>query len=199
MIVDFAQFKDLIDNIGGDRHRRAGADPVEQVRLPVRRCRLRDSGRAGASRKGRQHMDGQSALIYSRIRENQLDPARHATSRAAAASRRCCSAAMRKLLGFGTFVSLPFERQEPAAAARNRPVGVAIRPARLGAEARRRQRRAPLPARRDATRRAATSSAARRTARDRDVSRALGAAAAAARLRACSAPAASSATQAFAP
>ena len=56
--------------------RRAEADPVEPLRLPVHRHRCAaTSGTAGAFAKGPQHMNGERALIYSRIRENQLDPA----------------------------------------------------------------------------------------------------------------------------
>ena len=36
MVVNFADFKDLIDALGGIDDQRAEADPLEPVRLPVR-------------------------------------------------------------------------------------------------------------------------------------------------------------------
>ena len=53
VIVDFDGFKELIDAVGGIDDQRAGADPLEQVRLPVSDAgALRPLGRAGASRRG---------------------------------------------------------------------------------------------------------------------------------------------------
>ena len=106
MIVDFAQFKDLIDNIGG-------IDIT--VPAPILSNRFDcPYDAAGCARwkgwrfaKGRQHMDGRRALIYSRIRENQLDPRDTDISRGAR-QQAVLNAALRKLLGFGTFVKLPF-------------------------------------------------------------------------------------------
>ncbi len=52
VVVNFADFKDLIDAARRDRRQRAEADPLEPVRLPVRDAgALRSSGRAGGSRR----------------------------------------------------------------------------------------------------------------------------------------------------
>jgi hypothetical protein len=53
-------------------------------------------------------MDGKRALIYSRIRENQLDPRDTDVTRGGR-QQAVLRAALHKLLGFGTFMRLPFE------------------------------------------------------------------------------------------
>ena len=58
-------------------------------------------------RKGMQHMNGQRALIYSRIRENQLNPADSDITRGLR-QQAVMRAVMAKLLGAGTVLHLPF-------------------------------------------------------------------------------------------
>jgi LCP family protein required for cell wall assembly len=107
MIVDFANFKDLIDNIGGIDITVPAAILSNRFDCPY--------DAAGCARwkgwrfaKGRQHMDGRRALIYSRIRENQLDP-RDTDITRGGRQQAVLRAALHKLLGFGTFVKLPFD------------------------------------------------------------------------------------------
>jgi len=106
MIVDFAQFKDLIDNIGGIDITVPAPILSNKFDCPY--------DAAGCARwkgwrfaKGRQHMDGRRALIYSRIRENQLDPRDTDISRGGR-QQAVLRAALHKLLGMGTFTKLPF-------------------------------------------------------------------------------------------
>lgn len=106
MIVDFASFKDLIDNIGGIDITVPAPILSNKFDCPY--------DAAGCARwkgwrfaKGRQHMDGKRALIYSRIRENQLDP-RDTDITRGGRQQAVLRAALHKLLGFGTFVKLPF-------------------------------------------------------------------------------------------
>jgi polyisoprenyl-teichoic acid--peptidoglycan teichoic acid transferase len=106
MIVDFTQFKDLIDNIGGIDITVPAPILSNKFDCPY--------DAAGCARwrgwrfaKGRQHMDGRRALIYSRIRENQLDP-RDTDITRGGRQQAVLRAALHKLLGFGTFVKLPF-------------------------------------------------------------------------------------------
>ena len=106
MIVDFAQFKELIDNIGG-------IDIT--VPAPILSNRFDcPYDAAGCARwqgwrfaKGRQHMDGRRALISSRIRENQLDPRDTDVTRGGR-QQAVLRAALHKLLGLSTFAKLPF-------------------------------------------------------------------------------------------
>jgi LCP family protein required for cell wall assembly len=107
MIVDFANFKDLIDNIGGIDITVPAPILSNKFDCPY--------DAAGCARwkgwrfaKGRQHMDGRRALIYSRIRENQLDP-RDTDITRGGRQQAVLRAALHKLLGLGTFVKLPFD------------------------------------------------------------------------------------------
>jgi polyisoprenyl-teichoic acid--peptidoglycan teichoic acid transferase len=106
MIVDFGAFKDLIDNIGGIDITVPAPILSNKFDCPY--------DAAGCARwqgwrfaRGRQHMDGRRALIYSRIRENRLDPRDTDISRGGR-QQAVLRAALHKLLGFGTFVKLPF-------------------------------------------------------------------------------------------
>src|SRR5436190_3825993 len=107
MIVDFANFKDLIDNIGGIDI--TVPAPILSNKFD---CPYDAAGcakwRGWRFAKGRQHMDGRRALIYSRIRENQLDPRDTDISRGGR-QQAVLRAALHKLLGFGTYVKLPFD------------------------------------------------------------------------------------------
>jgi anionic cell wall polymer biosynthesis LytR-Cps2A-Psr (LCP) family protein len=58
--------------------------------------------------KGVQHMDGHRALIYSRIRENRLDPSWTDVQRAQN-QQQVMQAAMSKLASASTFFRLPFD------------------------------------------------------------------------------------------
>jgi polyisoprenyl-teichoic acid--peptidoglycan teichoic acid transferase len=106
MVVDFAAFKDLIDNVGGIDITVPAPILSNKFDCPY--------DAAGCARwkgwrfaKGRQHMDGRRALIYSRIRENQLDP-RDTDITRGGRQQAVLRAAMHKLLGVGTFARLPF-------------------------------------------------------------------------------------------
>src|SRR5262249_8773603 len=59
-------------------------------------------------RRGTQHMNGQQALIYSRIRENQLDPGENDLTRAAR-QQAVVQAAEAKLTSVRTLTGLPFD------------------------------------------------------------------------------------------
>jgi LCP family protein required for cell wall assembly len=83
MVVNFADFKDLIDALGGIDVN--VPKPIRSNRFdcpfPTQaRCNRWDGWRF---HKGTQHMNGQRALIYSRIRENILDPSENDITRGA--------------------------------------------------------------------------------------------------------------------
>ena len=105
-IVDFNQFKDVIDEIGGI---------TVDVRKPIlsnrfdcpyaaAKCATWQGWRFG---KGKQHMNGQRALIYTRIRENRLDPGENDLTRAER-QQQVIQAISSKLAGVGTFLDMPF-------------------------------------------------------------------------------------------
>jgi LCP family protein required for cell wall assembly len=107
MFVDFLAFKDLIDNIGGidvNVPEPILSNPFD-CPYDVQRCRTWKGWRFG---KGWQHMDGRRALIYSRIRENELNPADSDITRAER-QQEVLRATLRKLLGIGTYFKLPFD------------------------------------------------------------------------------------------
>ena len=84
VIVDFNSFKDLIDAEGG-----ITVDVPRQILSNRFDCpyataqRLPASGRAGASTRASSTWTAQRALIYSRIRENRLDPGENDLTRGA--------------------------------------------------------------------------------------------------------------------
>jgi LCP family protein required for cell wall assembly len=105
-IVDFAHFRDLIDAIGGiDVNVPA---PLHSDRFdcpyPPDRCRTWTGWRFA---KGRQHMDGRRALVYSRIRVNQLNAADNDITRAER-QQQVIQAIAGKLASAGTYFDLPF-------------------------------------------------------------------------------------------
>ena len=75
VIVNFDAFKDVIDEVGGITVDVPGPILSNKFDCPYptqERCDRWDGWRFA---KGRQEMDGRRALVYSRIRENRLNPA----------------------------------------------------------------------------------------------------------------------------
>jgi LCP family protein required for cell wall assembly len=105
--VDFAHFKELIDAVGG-------IDIT--VKKPILSNKF-DCPYASAARcarwpgyrfaQGTQHMNGTQALVFSRIRENRLDPSETDFDRAAR-QQQVVQATAAKLTGFWSAVKLPF-------------------------------------------------------------------------------------------
>jgi len=105
VVVNFAEFKDLIDAVGG----------IDIV-VPDRIQSKFDCPYATAARcarwpgwrffPGKQHMNGQRALIYSRVRKNLLNPAESDITRGER-NQQVLQALMSKLASFNTFMRLP--------------------------------------------------------------------------------------------
>jgi LCP family protein required for cell wall assembly len=106
MFVDFASFKKLIDAVGGIDINVPEPILSNKFDCPydAQRCQAWKGWRFA---KGRQHMDGRRAEIYSRIRENQLNPSDSDITRGER-QQAVVRATEAKLLGFGTFFKLPF-------------------------------------------------------------------------------------------
>ena len=108
VIVDFNQFRDLIDAEGGITVN--VPEPILSNRFdcpyPTRARCLEWKG--WRFHRGPQHMTGQQALIYSRIRENQLNPGENDLTRAAR-QQAVAQAAEAKLASVGTVLSMPFD------------------------------------------------------------------------------------------
>jgi LCP family protein required for cell wall assembly len=107
VVVDFGAFEKLIDAIGG-----IDVNVPEAILsnkfdcpFPTSKCGTWPGWRFA---KGVQHMDGHRALIYSRIRENQLDPSWSDITRGQN-QQQVMQATMSKLASASTFFDLPFD------------------------------------------------------------------------------------------
>jgi LCP family protein required for cell wall assembly len=106
VIVDFDGFRELIDALGGidiDVPRPIQSNRFDCPYKPAR-CQTWDGWRFA---KGDQHMDGQRALVYSRIRTNQLNPAENDVTRVGR-QQAVADAVGDKIASVGTFFRLPF-------------------------------------------------------------------------------------------
>jgi polyisoprenyl-teichoic acid--peptidoglycan teichoic acid transferase len=107
VIVDFARFEELIDALGG-----VAVDvpkPILSNRFdcPYRTAEQCSNWDGWRFEKGRHELNGRRALIYSRIRENRLDPAENDLSRAER-QQDVLQALTHELTSFGTLVRLPW-------------------------------------------------------------------------------------------
>ena len=105
VLVNFGEFKELIDSVGG-------IDIVVPRRIQSKfDCPYGTEARCARwpgwrFQPGRQHMNGQRALIYSRVRKNLLDPAESDITRGER-NQQVLQALLSKLASFSTFMKLP--------------------------------------------------------------------------------------------
>ena len=105
IIVDFSQFKDVIDALGG-----ITVDVPERIiskfdcPLNAAKCVTWKGWRFA---KGPQHMNGARALTYSRVRKNLLNPADTDITRTEH-QQDVLRATLRKMTSFSTLWKLPF-------------------------------------------------------------------------------------------
>ena len=107
VVVNFADFKDLIDALGG-----IDVNVPKPIRSNRFDCPYPTQARCSQWQgwrfpKGNQHMSGERALIYSRIRENMLDPAETDVTRGAR-QQLVMDALASKFTSPGTLLGLPF-------------------------------------------------------------------------------------------
>jgi LCP family protein required for cell wall assembly len=105
--VDFDRFRSLIDSVGGINVTVPRAILSNRFDCPYAseaRCQAWDGWRF---EKGGQHMNGQRALVYSRIRENRLDASETDLDRARR-QQQVIQATADKVTSFGTALKLPF-------------------------------------------------------------------------------------------
>ena len=113
VVVDFDGFRELIDAIGGidvNVPKRILSNKFDCPYKPAR-CAKWEGWRF---EKGTQHMDGRRALVYSRIRKNQLDPSDTDITRGSR-QQIVADAVGSKLASFGTYLRLPFMGDKVAA------------------------------------------------------------------------------------
>jgi polyisoprenyl-teichoic acid--peptidoglycan teichoic acid transferase len=107
VIVDFADFRTVIDALGGveiDVPKPILSNRFDCPYATEARCQQWPGWRFA---KGEQTMDGRRALIYSRIRENRLNPAENDLTRGGR-QQEVVQAIAGKLTSVGTFAKLPF-------------------------------------------------------------------------------------------
>jgi LCP family protein required for cell wall assembly len=106
-LVDFDDFRTVIDALGGvtiDVPKPILSNRFDCPYATDARCQQWEGWRFEA---GEQTMDGRRALIYSRVRENRLDPAENDLTRGER-QQEVVEAMTDELVGLGTFVKLPF-------------------------------------------------------------------------------------------
>lgn len=110
-LVDFDDFRSVIDTLGGITI--DVPEPILSNRFDCpysteARCQQWPGWRFEA---GEHELDGRRALIYSRIRENQLDPAQNDLSRGGR-QQEVVEAMADEIVGVRTFLRLPFVGDE---------------------------------------------------------------------------------------
>mgnify|MGYP000082402902 FL=1 len=111
VLVDFDRFRELIDAVGGIDVRVPRPILSNRFDCPFKtaqRCREWPGWRF---EKGTQHLDGQRALVYSRIRENQLDASETDFQRGRR-QQQVLQATADKVTSLGTALRLPFVGEE---------------------------------------------------------------------------------------
>jgi LCP family protein required for cell wall assembly len=114
VFVDFDRFRELIDAVGGIEvvvPRKIRSDRFD---CPYKTAKLCAEWPGWRFARGRQHMDGRRALVYSRIRHNLLDPAENDFTRARR-QQDVVEATLDKVTSFGTALKLPFVGDQLAA------------------------------------------------------------------------------------
>jgi polyisoprenyl-teichoic acid--peptidoglycan teichoic acid transferase len=105
--VDFDRFRELIDSVGGidvDVPRPILSNRFDCPYATSARCRAWKGWRF---ERGKQHMNGSRALVYSRIRENSLDASETDLDRARR-QQQVIQATANKVTSIGTAAKLPF-------------------------------------------------------------------------------------------
>ncbi len=107
VVVDFGSFQQLIDAVGGIDVNVPENILSNRFDCPysAQRCQ---SWQGWRFHKGVQHMNGHTALIYSRIRENRLDPSYSDITRAEH-QQAVMQATLSRLASVSTFFRLPFD------------------------------------------------------------------------------------------
>jgi LCP family protein required for cell wall assembly len=107
-VVDFSSFKTLIDAVGGIDVNVPENILSNRFDCPYSTATRCQQWQGWRFHKGVQHMDGHTALIYSRIRENRLDPSWTDFKRSQN-QQAVMQATLAKLASPTRFFSLPFD------------------------------------------------------------------------------------------
>jgi len=106
IIVDFSQFKDVIDALGGITVN-VPERIISKFDCPLKTNAECDRWKGWRFAKGSQHMSGKRALIYSRVRKNLLNPGDTDITRTEH-QQDVLRATLHKMTSFSTLMKLPF-------------------------------------------------------------------------------------------
>jgi LCP family protein required for cell wall assembly len=106
-IVDFGSFRELVDAVGGIEIDVPAPIVSNKFDCPLKTQAACDRWPGWRFGRGRQHMDGRRALVYSRIRENKLNPSESDITRGER-QQAVMTAITRKLTSPGTALRMPF-------------------------------------------------------------------------------------------
>jgi LCP family protein required for cell wall assembly len=106
-IVDFGDFRDMFAALGGIEVNNPYAIRSNRFDCPYKTQAQCQSWKGWGFRKGTIHLNGHEALIYSRIRENQLDSGDSDITRGQR-QQAVMQAVMSKLTSPGTLLKMPF-------------------------------------------------------------------------------------------
>jgi polyisoprenyl-teichoic acid--peptidoglycan teichoic acid transferase len=106
ILLDFPAFREVIDAMNGIEVdvRKPAVTKVECPYPSADRCARWGGWRFG---RGRQQMNGRRALLYSRIRTNELDPSESDLNRVGR-QQQVLQATLDKMVSFSTYLRLPF-------------------------------------------------------------------------------------------
>jgi LCP family protein required for cell wall assembly len=107
VMVDFEDFKDVIDALGGVEIDVPKPIVSNRFDCPYKTQARCEEWQGWRFAKGKQEMSGKRALIYSRIRENRLDPGENDLTRGER-QQAVVQAMTDEIVSFGTFLKLPF-------------------------------------------------------------------------------------------
>jgi polyisoprenyl-teichoic acid--peptidoglycan teichoic acid transferase len=107
VIVDFDAFTKVIDKVGGVEINVPGPILSNKFDCPYATQARCDRWQGWRFAKGMQHMDGRRARVYSRIRENKLNPRESDVTRTER-QQAVIQALLSKLTSVGVLIKLPF-------------------------------------------------------------------------------------------
>jgi LCP family protein required for cell wall assembly len=107
VVVDFDAFTKVIDKVGGVDINVPAPILSNKFDCPYKTQARCDRWQGWRFAKGKQHMNGMRARVYSRIRENKLDPGESDVTRTER-QQEVIQALLSKLTGLGVLFKLPF-------------------------------------------------------------------------------------------
>lgn len=107
VVVNFAEFEEVIDALGGVTVTVPGRILSNKFECPYATPARCDRWEGWRFRRGEQEMDGRRALIYSRVRQNKLDPSENDITRGER-QQAVVQALADEVTSVSTFLRMPF-------------------------------------------------------------------------------------------